>query len=253
MRAALTGCASGIGAAVRRRLEADGARVVGVDLRDAEVEADLSDAAERRRAAAALEEACEGRLDRLVLCAGLGPTAADRAAIPSVNFFGAVELLDALRPSLEAGSAPAVVVVCSNSAQVAPLDEHPYVRALLEGDEPRARHLAAAGDGFLAYAGSKHALCRAVRRRATAFGRAGVRLNGLAPGPVDTPLLQATLDDPVFGPGARALDIPLGRRGSAEEMAGLVAFLLGPEAAWVHGSILYADGGWDAALRPDRF
>jgi NAD(P)-dependent dehydrogenase (short-subunit alcohol dehydrogenase family) len=78
-------------------------------------------------------------------------------------------------------------------------------------------------------------------------------LNGICPGPTQTPLLQGSIDHPVFGKGVDALDIPLGRRAAPEEMANVVAFLLGPDAAYVHGSLLYADGGNDATVRPDRF
>jgi len=251
--ACVSGSASGIGAAVRAQLERDGDRVVGVDLHDAEVEADLSTRAGRERACAGVREACEGGLDRLVLCAGLGAHVDDLAKIASVNYFGAVELLDGLRPQLEGRPAAAAVVVCSNSAQMGRFEEHPYVQALLEGDEPRAHQLLSRENGFLAYAGSKHALSRAVRRRAREWGAAGVRLNGLAPGPTLTPLMQGARAHPVFGKGVEALQVPLGRWARPEEMAALIGFLLGPDAAYVHGSIVYADGGHDAALRPDRF
>ena len=49
------------------------------------------------------------------------------------------------------------------------------------------------------------------------------------------------------------LEIPVGRLASPEEMAGIIAFLLGPDAAFIHGSILWADGGNDAVIRPDGF
>jgi len=51
----------------------------------------------------------------------------------------------------------------------------------------------------------------------------------------------------------RSLNVPIGRWGEPEEVAALVAFLLGPEAGWIHGSIYYIDGGNDAAIRPDRY
>ena len=251
--AAVTGSASGIGAAVKKRLENDGDRVIGVDLHDAEIEADLSTAAGREGAIAAVKEQSGGELDRLVLCAGLGAHIDDLALIPSVNYFGAVALIDALLEDLSGRPGAAAVAVCSNSAQFIPCDDHPYVLALLEGDEAKAREVITKENGFLAYAGSKHALCRALRRRASAWGAAGVRLNGICPGMTNTPLLQGSIDHPVFGEGVEKLEVPLGRRAEPSEMADVIAFLLGPDAGYVHGSLLYADGGNDATVRPERF
>ena len=251
--AVVTGSASGIGAAVRRRLEQDGDRVIGVDLRDTEVVADLATPAGRADALNRILQACDGRLDRLVLCAGLGSHVEDLAAIVSVNYFGAVELLDGLRDALRGGEQPAAVAICSNAAQIATFDDHPLVVALLAEDENQARAVAAGRNGFVAYAASKHALSRALRRRATAWGEAGVRLNGIAPGVTETPLLRGTEQHPVWGKGLAGLAIPLGRRAQPDEMAAIVAFLLGADTSYVHGSIWYADGGTDAAIRPDRF
>src|SRR5215475_456100 len=70
---AITGSASGIGAATRARLERAGERVIGVDLRGAEVAADLSTGAGREQAIVGVRRASDGRLDGLVVCAGLGP------------------------------------------------------------------------------------------------------------------------------------------------------------------------------------
>jgi len=249
---AVSGSASGIGAAVRAGLEGAGERVVGVDLRGAEVEADLARPAGRDAAVAGVREACGGALDRLVLCAGLGPQVGD-ATIACVNYFGAVELLDGLLPCLRGRPGAAAVAVASNSAQIGPLANHPVVEALLAGDEERACALLEDDAGYIAYAGSKHALARAVRRRAAEWGAAGVRLNAVAPGPTRTPLLEGSERHPVWGKHARALPVPLGREATADEIAGIIAFLLGPEAGFVHGSIWYADGGTDASVRPDAF
>jgi len=252
--AAVSGSASGIGAAVRSRLERQGDGVIGIDLRDAEVQVDLSSRQGRETALAMVEERCRGRLDRLVLSAGLGVHVTPISLIASVNYFGAVELLDGLLPALQRGEDPAVVVICSNSAQLIPLEDHPYTAALLAHDEAAAhRILEESGEPFLAYAGSKNALGRALRRRAGEWGRAGVRLNAVAPGPVETPLLEGGLDDPRFGEAIRSLQVPLGRRGEPDDIARLVSFLLGPDASWIHGSIYYIDGGNDAEVRPDRF
>lgn len=251
--AVVSGSASGIGAAVRSQLEGEGFTVIGIDLRDAEIEADLSTPDGRVAAIDAAIEKSGGTIDRLVLCAGLGAHLDDYALIASVNYFGAVELLDGLKDAVARGSDPSVVVISSNSAQFGPFADHPFIEAMLAGDEPKARELVSQENGFLAYGGSKHAVARAVRRRAKAFGDAGVRLNAIAPGPIETPLLQGSRDHPVFGKGVDQLDIPLGRTGKPEEIASAICWMLGDGAAFMHGSVIYVDGGNDATVRPDGF
>jgi NAD(P)-dependent dehydrogenase (short-subunit alcohol dehydrogenase family) len=80
-----------------------------------------------------------------------------------------------------------------------------------------------------------------------------VRLVAVAPGPVRTPLFEADAADPLTGPAIEKLQIPLGRVGEPGEVAELAAFLLHPKAGWIHGAIVYIDGGNDAEIRPDRF
>ena len=254
IRAAVTGAASGIGAAIAARLRAEGAEVIGVDLRDAEVWADLSTPAGRLAAVTGVLDRSGGKLDRLVACAGLNTHVQPMHLIPAVNYFGAVATLDGLLPALARGAEPAAVAIASNSAQMAPFRDTPYVQAMLAGDEAAARAaLEDGGHGFLAYAGSKLALAIAVRRRAKAWGEARVRLNAVAPGPTRTPMLAATLADPVYGRFAQKLEIPTGAPGEPEDIAAVVGFLLSPAARYVHGSVLYADGGMDAATRSESF
>jgi NAD(P)-dependent dehydrogenase (short-subunit alcohol dehydrogenase family) len=251
---AITGSASGIGAATRKRLEADGDRVIGVDVRDAEVTADLSTKAGRLAAVVGVLEQSQGRLDRLVLSAGVGAHVRPPSRIASVNYFGAVEVMDGLLGALQRGSQPAAVAIASNSAQMMPMDDLPYVKALLDLDEKEAcRIIDETDDPVLAYLGSKNALGKAVRRRAVRWAEEGVRLNAVAPGPVRTPLLQGDMDDPLTGQAVRELRVPMGRIGEPHEIAELVAFLLGPSGSWIHGSIYFIDGGIDAEIRPDRF
>ncbi len=250
---AITGSASGIGAAVRRRLEADGHRVIGVDLRGAEIDADLATPPGRSAATGRVRELAGGRLDGLVACAGIGPHVPDGAAIVSINYFGAVAILEQLRDPL-AVARGAAVAVSSNSATI-PGSDNEIAAACLDGDESVARRIATELAGQSAYGGSKLALARWVRRAASsaAWAGAGVRLNAVAPGVVMTPLLQSGLDHAVLGDAIRNFPIPRGPFGKPEEIAGAIAFLLGPDAAYCNGSVLFVDGGTDALLRPERF
>lgn len=252
--AAVTGAASGIGRATRARLESEGWRVIGVDLRDVEVGTDLSTERGRRLAIDGVRGLAGGRLDGLVACAGVGPHFAPVAAIPSVNFFGAVSILDGLRPLLAASPSAAAVAISSNSATIAPGADGELSRACLAADETEAKRLAAAMHGTIAYAGAKLALARWVRRHAPSapWAGAGIRLNAVAPGPITTPLLQAGLDDPVLGPAIRGLPVPLGAMGAPEQVASAVAFLLGEGARFCCGSVLFVDGGTDAMMFPER-
>lgn len=249
----ITGSGSGLGAAIRRRLEADGCRVVGVDLANQEIEADLSTASGRADAMNAVLTATDRSIDALVVCAGLGPHVRPLTKLVSVNYYGAVEVLDGLRPALAAGDAPAALAISSNSIGIVPIHDPTLIDAMLMGGESAA--LAAVGDldGSSVYAMTKIALARAVRTRVLDWGRAHIRLNAIAPGPVLTPLLQGSLDDPVLGPLVDALPIPLERRSDPDEIAATAAFLLSPDASYIHGSVIFADGGTDAMVRPDAY
>jgi len=250
----VTGSASGIGLATRERLEASGADVIGVDLRDAEVLADLAMPAGRAAAIAAVLQMTGGCIDGLVVCAGVGPECEPWSTIVSLNYFGAQALLEGLRPALAAAEAPAAVAVSSNSSTL-PNADTPLVDACLAGNEAEARAIAATLDGHRTYAGSKLALARWVRRNAPGadWAASGIRLNAVAPGAVLTPLLQRGLDHPAYGPAIRNFPIPLGEFGGPEQIAAAIVFLLSPEASFCCGSVLFVDGGTDALLRPDDY
>lgn len=249
----VTGAAAGIGAAISDQLRAAGDRVIGVDLKNADIEADLSTSAGRRAAIEGARAAADGAVDRVVACAGLGPTVEDLGLIVAVNYFGAVEILDGLRPAMAGRPGAAAVAISSNSARFGPFDDHPLILACLDHDEKRAREIVAAENGFIAYGGSKHALARAVRRRAAEWGADGVRLNAVAPGATQTAMVAALESHPVFGKGHEGLARPLGRDAEPPEIASVVGFLLSDAASFVHGAVWYVDGGNEAATIPDRF
>jgi NAD(P)-dependent dehydrogenase (short-subunit alcohol dehydrogenase family) len=251
---AMSGSASGIGAATRARLEKAGNRVIGIDIRDAEVIADLATPGGRAAALESVRKAVGPRLDGLIACSGVGPTVQPWTTIVSLNYFGAQVLLEGLRDLLAAGKPSAAVAVSSNSSTIPGMDT-PIVEACLAGNEEEARRLALTLDGSQTYGGSKLALARWVRRSAPspAWAGSGIRLNAVAPGAVQTPLLQEGLNDPQYGPAIRAFPVPLGGFGAPDQIAAAIEFLLGPNAAFVCGSVVFVDGGTDALIRPDAF
>ena len=250
----ITGSASGMGAAVAQRLQAAGHRVVGVDRLDADVVADLSTTDGRHAAIESVTAAVDGAIDGLVTCAGVaGLTDTPGSLLASVNYFGTVELMTGLLPLLAAGNEPAAVAFSSNSTTIQPGIPLHAVDALLEGDEAAARSVADEVGALEMYPVTKTAISRWVRRHAPTeeWAGAGISLNAVAPGPIQTPFLDATRQDPTVGAFVDALPTPVGRSGAPDEVAALVEFLLGPDARFICGSVLFIDGGLDALLRAD--
>jgi NAD(P)-dependent dehydrogenase (short-subunit alcohol dehydrogenase family) len=247
---AITGSAGGIGAATRERLEQDGHTVVGVDIRDADVEVDLSTPEGRAAMVEGVTAATDGVLDGLVAAAGL--LGGDGPTVVSVNHFGAVATLEGLRPLLERGTSPSAVAISSNSTTTFPDLPTELAERCQAGDEDGARAAAAGVDPVAVYPATKLALARWVRRAAVseAWVGEGIRLNAVAPGFIATPMTAGT-DDFVLELGD-VYPVPQRRPGQAVEVAGLLAYLLSPEAAFFCGSVVFMDGGTDAALRPDR-
>jgi NAD(P)-dependent dehydrogenase (short-subunit alcohol dehydrogenase family) len=244
----ITGSAGGIGSATRTRLEQDGHKVIGVDVRDAEVIADLSTPEGRDAMVAGVTSACGGGLDGVV--AGAGISNENAPLMVSINYFGAVATLDGLRPLLAKGTNPSAVAISSNSTTATLGGVVPEaVDACLDGDEERAIKLV--GEGYPGYPTSKLALARWVRRQAPtpAWIGAGIRLNAIAPGPIATPMTEP-IRDMVMTMGD-AYPVPIGRLGDADEVASLLAFLLSAEASYIVGSMIFVDGGGDAAARSD--
>ena len=251
----ITGSASGIGAATAALLRDRGHRVIGIDLKDAEVQADLSTSQGRADAAERPVEAADGNIDAVIACAGIS---APVPATMSVNYFGVVELLEALRPTLARAPQPRVAVV-SSMASLQP-NSPEMVESALAGDEARALELAqefadqGPQIGYVVYPSSKSALSRWVRRASISqdWAGAGIPLNAVAPGTVLTPMTQQL---PATDESRAMVDshvpMPLNYHQPPESIATLLAWLTSEENTHLAGQVIYCDGGADATLRGD--
>jgi NAD(P)-dependent dehydrogenase (short-subunit alcohol dehydrogenase family) len=255
---AVTGSASGMGHEVARKLRDAGNTVIGVDIKEADIVADLSTPGGRRAAADGVLAASGGKLDGAVLAAGVGPTpgAGRLHLIAQVNYLGVVDLLEAWRPALAATDRAKVVVFSSNSTTSTPLVPTRAVRALLAHDAEkavRAVKLFGKAAPAMAYAASKIAVSRWVRRHAVTreWAGAGIRLNALAPGAIMTPLLEKQLSTPAEAKVIRSFPVPIGGFGEAGQLADWVVFMLSDAADFLCGSVVFVDGGSDAYFRAD--
>jgi NAD(P)-dependent dehydrogenase (short-subunit alcohol dehydrogenase family) len=251
----VTGSASGMGAATSAWLRAAGHEVIGVDVHDAEVVADLSEHQGREEALSEISALCRGRLDGVATFAGLVGLS-DRPAhlLASVNYFGTVTLLEGLRPMLAKAGTSFALAVCSNSMTCQPGINEDLVQALLSGDEAHAREVADEGPSVMAYPATKTALARWLRRAAPTpdWIGAGIRLNAIAPGVVETAMVAETRADPVLGQLIKGFSVPIGRGAEPSELAELAGFML-TKATFMVGSVVLVDGGTEAELRPDVY
>lgn len=254
----VTGSASGMGRAAAEALRAQGHRVIGLDLKEGEVIADLSTKDGRNRAVTDILAACEGNLDGAVLAAGLGPQPGKERCpiIMQVNFFGVVDLLKGLHGALAANGGAKVVIVGSNSTTTMPMIPTRAVNALLRDDLEKATKVVGIfGDKSpnFAYGASKIAVTRWMRRAAVTeewVGR-GILLNAIAPGAILTPLLEKQLADPETAQAIHDFPVPTGGFGKPEQIGAWIAFMLGEQAEFLCGSVIMLDGGTDAFFRSD--
>jgi len=244
---AMTGTASGIGAATRSQLENNGHRVIGVDLAGADVDADLSTVDGRARALDGVLELSGGMLEGFIPCAGV--SGSDVSRIVRVNFYGTMALLAGLRPALEAGHGSSVVLISSNSTTMIPWLEVRHAEAYLSSTEDEVVERFQ-DRSWLAYPAGKLAIAYWVRSHAAEWMARGVRLNAVAPGVTRTTMTESLQEGPDGKGGLDLIPIPADRWAAPEEIAEAIVFLSSPKASYVVGQVLFVDGGTDALLQP---
>ena len=236
--AIVTGAARGIGRATAELLHARGARVVASDVSDgvhalnsggfATLTGDAGDEETARRTASLATERF-GRLDILVSNAGrtlnkplVETTAADWDAVMAANARGNfLHARDAVRVMAASGGG-VIVAVVSVVARVAMKE-------------------------MAAYAASKGAIAQLVKVIAAEYGAQNIRANAVAPGVVETDILQSTgVEDSRKALAAYGDAHPIGRVAQPVEIAEVIAFLASPAASFMTGALVMADGGYTA-------
>jgi NAD(P)-dependent dehydrogenase (short-subunit alcohol dehydrogenase family) len=247
----VTGAAGGIGRATVDRLAHEGAQIVAVDLKQSQLDealtlatsagveaiavgADVSDASDVQRY---IDEAVTrfGGVDALFNNAGIEGSIVPMDEYPvdefekvmSVNVTGVFLGIKHVIPALRARGGGAIV----NSSSVAGLTGNPFISA---------------------YVASKHAVIGLTRSAAQAYGAEGIRTNAICPSPVETRMMRSlekgiSPENPEEVKLMMESRIPLGRYGTPEEVAALVAFLCSDDAKFINGGIYPIDGGMTSA------
>jgi 3-oxoacyl-[acyl-carrier protein] reductase len=238
--ALVTGASRGIGAAIAKRLAADGAKVAITYTRGADAAASVVKAIENAggKAIAIQADATDAK-------------AVDAAIEKTVATFGGLDVL--------VNNAGTAIPKKFEETTLTELDQmiHLNIRGVFVATQAALKHMRNNGriitigscvgermmtPGLVAYSATKGAVKMFTQGLAREVGARGITVNNVQPGPIDTDLNPAAGDWAVPQKANTALD----RFGTVDEVAGLVAFVAGPEASYITGANLTVDGGTNA-------
>lgn len=258
--AIVTGASGGMGSATARQLvdagwrelllcDMDQARleVVAEPLRRPGVTVTVlaGDLADPAFSETLLTELGDRPVGALVHTAGLSPRMAPPERILEVNLDATARLVDAVRDRMAQGSAAVLIASNSSYFPLPPEAVTAFQQPLPPEGSAALRHLAPTPEG--AYPLSKVGVRALVKQQAVAFGRRGARIVSISPGAVDTPMVQAEMQQsPVINQMIERAAIT--RLGKPEEIAAVAVFLCSPGASLVTACDILVDGGQTAGL-----
>ena len=253
---AVTGGSSGIGAKTVEYLRAQGHLVYNIDVNGGDITANLASQEGRQYVIDRLHALCTEGMDGVVCCAGVSNSCGNLKLIVSLNYFGSVAIAEGAFDLLEKRHGACVMVSSNTVSQGAArmdvvdllnnqMDEERVLRLVEKLDVKEAHAM---------YVATKYALARWVRRVSAHWAAAGVRINAIAPGNVETAMTAKM--SPRERIAVMALPIPTlygqDKLMDPSDIASSIVFLVSQQSHGLNGIILFCDGGTDALLNSEK-